>query len=87
MMANIVRRLRATLIVMGITVLGTIAGVVVGLVLGATPVATELFEGGSGGWDGIGRAMGFLFLAGGCGLLGMLVGIWIGFRKVLTKVP
>ncbi|RBW48975.1 hypothetical protein [Marinobacter sp. F3R11] len=84
-MAGFARKLRSILIVVGITLLGAVAGVVVGLVLGSTPGMTEFFESGSRGWDGIARAGGLMLMAGGFGLLGMLAGIWMGFRKVLSK--
>lgn len=79
------QRFRAALVVIGITVLGTISGIVAGLIVCAIPGVMALFEANSGGWTGMARAMGFLFLAGGFGLIGMLAGVWLGFRKVHSK--
>lgn len=79
------RRFLAALIIIGTTLLGTLAGVVTGLIVGAIPGVMALFEANSGGWNGIARAVVFLFLAGGFGLVGMLTGIWLGFRKACSK--
>lgn len=79
------QRFRAALAVIGITVLGAVAGIVAGLMVGAIPGVMAFFESNSGGWTGMARAMGYLLLAGGFGLIGTLAGIWLGFRKVHSK--
>ena len=72
---DIGRSLRKMVIIAGMSLLGAVVGVVAGVFIGTMPG----FSGSSsGGWDGIGTALGLVFLAGGLGLLGLVGGAWQG---------